>query len=129
MPLFRHHHQVINQPIVGPPPPEVMVRVKPIDGDAVADHQQNWRTVIALQRVGVGFARVRVFTSYDKVNWFLLNVYESSGETTLLEQIGWLDAFGPYLKFVVAAGGNDPAPTLRVSVALASDAAFTVAPG
>jgi hypothetical protein len=129
MPLFRNTAQIAQQLTFGPPPADVIVRVRPNDGDAVADHQQNWRTVVALQRQGDGFARVRVHTSYDKLNWFLVNTFESSGEQTLLEQIGWMDAFGPFLRFSFAAGGHDPAPLMRVNVALVSDAAFTTLPG
>ena len=131
MPMFRHHNSLKLQTDFGPPPPDVIVRVRPVDGDSTADHQQNWRTIIALQRQGTGTVRCKLFTSYDKLNWFLLNTYEVSGAQDYYEQIGWMDAFGPLIKvtFAIQANGTDAAPTMRASVGIASDGPFSVVPG
>ena len=132
MPLFRNSFVTldvttpINASQTGP-----AFRVRPVDGDAVADHDQHYRCVLDVHKVGPGTAKMQLFTSWDGAHWFPVAESAVSGADTQHFELADVIVLGPFIQgrsSVLPANPGDPLPNHHGSVRITSDGPFNIRP-
>lgn len=110
------------------------MRLRPLDGDGIPDHLQKLLLFLYLERVGAGTVLFDLMGSFGDGLWAVFQ------RVTLLDGVGGdhalvlqdIDEVPPYVRATVTTippdGGNQPAPQVRISFRVASNAPFTLRP-
>ena len=108
-------------------------RLRPVDGDGIADHQQRMYLFLFVEKVGQGTVELDLMGSFGDGLWAIFQTIPltDDGPSYGLGLIA-ADEVPPYLRALVrttapTVGPNVP-PTARVTVRVASNAPFTLAP-
>ena len=132
MPLYRNSFVLLDvtvptaAPQVGP-----AFRVRPSDGDGISDHDQQYRCLLDVQRIGPGAAQAQLWTSWDGIKWVPVAQVDVNGPEPQHFELLDLAAFGPFVQArstVFPANPGDPLPNHRATVRLASDGSFNLRP-
>ena len=132
MGIFRHSNVMLLRTTPASDDAEsVVLGIRPADGDAASDQEQRFFMLVFVDQTGAGSVKFDFLTSFGDGLWALIGTRSLNAGGTHMLLYKELQGFAPYVKVRVRAqapGEEDPKPTFRCIVRLASTGPYRALP-